>query len=118
MAATILTVEGNSKIVDGAPGLFPGDSITEATYMAYQSDKDTIGLQINGSADGTMLDALPAEMFPIEINASDGIVDENAGCLVCHEPHAGGADNCISCHELDDAGNDEEEPVGQLHPLP
>ncbi len=33
--------------------------IGNATYIAYASDRNVVGFQLNGSADGTMLDALP-----------------------------------------------------------
>jgi len=31
-----------------------------ATYVAYSSDGNIAGFQLNGSADGTMIDGLPA----------------------------------------------------------
>lgn len=104
IAAEIITLEGHGKLVDNAPGLFPGENVSEATYIVFQSDKNTVGLQINGSADGMMLDALPVAIATVETAEGAG----SAGCLLCHEPHAGGGDNCVSCHESDGTEDDEE----------
>ncbi len=31
-----------------------------ATYIAYSSDRNVVGFQLNGTSDGMMLDGLPA----------------------------------------------------------
>jgi hypothetical protein len=51
---------GHAK-VDGNPAkLFLPYDISSATYIAYSSDRNVVGFQLNGSSDGTMLDGLPA----------------------------------------------------------
>ena len=42
-----------------AEAIFSQD-ISSATYIAYSSDRNVVGFQLNGSSDGTMLDGLPA----------------------------------------------------------
>ncbi len=59
IATRTLTVGGHAKKAGPAEALFPED-ISGATYIAYASDRKLVGFQINGSADCTMLDALPA----------------------------------------------------------
>ena len=58
VASTALTIGGYAKTVDSAEGFF-SPSITNATYITYSSDRNLVGLQLNGSLDGTMLDGLP-----------------------------------------------------------
>jgi tripartite motif-containing protein 71 len=53
------TVHGHGKVVGSVEDLFLHD-ISGATYIAYSSDRNIAGFQLNGSADGTMLDGLPA----------------------------------------------------------
>ncbi|MBN2437149.1 MAG: hypothetical protein JXL20_00950, partial [Deltaproteobacteria bacterium] len=59
VATEVIPVDGHAKVVNLAEALFPRD-ISGATYIAYTSDRDLVGFQLNGSADGTMLDGLPA----------------------------------------------------------
>ena len=47
-------------MVDLAENIFIGQDIGNATYIAYSSDSNVVGFQINGTADDTMLDGLPA----------------------------------------------------------
>ena len=53
-----LPVGGYAKVVNNPEKIFTQD-IGSATYIAYTSDRNIIGFQLNASADGTMLDALP-----------------------------------------------------------
>jgi hypothetical protein len=59
VATEVLPVAGHAKMVKPAEDLFTQD-ISGATYIAYSSDRNVVGFQLNGSADGTMLDGLPA----------------------------------------------------------
>jgi hypothetical protein len=59
VATQVLTVSGHAKIVNLAEDLFLQD-ISGATYIAYSSDRNIVGFQLNGSADEMMLDGLPA----------------------------------------------------------
>jgi len=57
--ARTLKVGGHAKVVELVEDLFLHD-IGGATYVAYSSDGNIAGFQLNGSADGTMIDGLPA----------------------------------------------------------
>jgi Tol biopolymer transport system component len=46
------------KKVDHPEAIFHED-ISEATYLSYQADRPVVGFQLNGSADGMLLDGLP-----------------------------------------------------------
>ncbi len=59
VATQTLTVGGYAKVVNYAESIFM-QNIGSATYIAYSSDKNVVGFQLNGSADGKMLDGLPA----------------------------------------------------------
>jgi hypothetical protein len=59
VATRVLSVGGYAKVVNMAEAIFT-QNISGATYIAYSSDKNVVGFQLNGSADGMMLDALPA----------------------------------------------------------
>jgi hypothetical protein len=59
VATQVLTVPGHAKVVNNPQAIFSQD-ISNATYIAYSSDKNVVGFQLNGSTDGTMLDGLPA----------------------------------------------------------
>jgi hypothetical protein len=59
VATQVLPVGGHAKVVDYAQTIFSQD-ISSATYIAYSSDKNVVGFQLNGSSDGMMLDGLPA----------------------------------------------------------
>ena len=53
-----LLVGGHAKVVNFAEAIFWQD-IRSATYIAYSSDRNVVGFQLNGSSDGMMLDGLP-----------------------------------------------------------
>ena len=53
-----LTLAGHAAMIEAAAKIF-SQSIATATYLAFTSDRDMAGLQLNYSADGTMLDGLP-----------------------------------------------------------
>ena len=59
VATQTLTVGGYAKVVNYPETIFT-QNIGAATYIAYSSDKNVVGFQLNGSTDGTMLDGLPA----------------------------------------------------------
>jgi hypothetical protein len=59
VATRVLSVGGYEKVVNLAESLFSQDT-SSATYIAFTSDKNVVGFQLNGSADWTMLDGLPA----------------------------------------------------------
>jgi len=63
MATQVLPVGSHAKVVSLAEALFSED-ISNATYIAYSSDKNVVGFQLNGSMDWTMLDGLPALAVP------------------------------------------------------
>jgi len=58
MATRTLTVGGHAKVVNAPEEIFSQD-ISSATYIGYSADRNVVGLQLNGSADGTMFDVLP-----------------------------------------------------------
>jgi hypothetical protein len=58
VATVALPVAGHAKVVKPAEDIFTHD-ISDATYIAYSSDRNVVGFQLNGSSDGTMLDGLP-----------------------------------------------------------
>jgi hypothetical protein len=58
LATQALPVGAYAKEVHFAEDIFP-QNISAATYIAYSSDRNVVGFQINGSADGMMLDGLP-----------------------------------------------------------
>ena len=55
----MLPVGGHAKVVNPAEAIFSQD-IRNATYIAYSSDRNVVGFQLNGTADWVMLDGLPA----------------------------------------------------------
>ena len=59
VATQMLPVGGYAKVVKLAEAIFSPASISSATYIAYSSNRNVIGFQLNGSSDGMMLDALP-----------------------------------------------------------
>ena len=59
VATQVLPVGGHAKVVNLAEAIF-SQNISSATYIAYSSDRNVVGFQLNGSSDGTMLDGLPA----------------------------------------------------------
>ena len=58
VAIQSLTVGPHAKEVKVAESFFTQD-ISSATYISFSSDKEIVGFQLNGSADGRLLDALP-----------------------------------------------------------
>ena len=58
VATEALSVGGYAKVVNNPELIFSQD-ISDATYIAYSSDRNVVGFQLNGSLDGTMLDGLP-----------------------------------------------------------
>jgi hypothetical protein len=58
VAIRVLPVGAYAKVVNMAEAIFTQD-ISGATYIAYSSDRNVVGFQLNGSSDGTMLDGLP-----------------------------------------------------------
>ena len=59
VATSMLSVGGYAKVVNLAGAIFAQD-ISSASYLAYSSDKNVVGFQLNGTADWTLLDGLPA----------------------------------------------------------
>lgn len=59
VGTTTFTINAHGKKEHIAAEYFTGQDITQATYVFYSSDKDLVGLQLNGSGDATMLDGLP-----------------------------------------------------------
>jgi hypothetical protein len=55
----VLTVGGHAKVVNYAETIFSPQNIGSATYIAYSSDRNVVGFQLNGTSDGIMLDGLP-----------------------------------------------------------
>jgi len=60
VATRVLPVSGHAKVVDLAENIFFPQDIGGATYIAYASNRNVVGFQLNGSADEMMLDGLPA----------------------------------------------------------
>ena len=58
VATKVLPVGGHAKVANRAETFFSQD-ISGATYIAYSSNRNVVGFQLNGSSDGTMLDGLP-----------------------------------------------------------
>ena len=63
-ATQVLPIGGHAKIVQAAEDIFLPQDISTAKYIAYSSDKNVVGFQLNGSMDWTMLDGLPAFAVP------------------------------------------------------
>jgi rhodanese-related sulfurtransferase len=59
VATRVLPVGGHAKVVNYAEDIFSQDIIRNATYIAYSADRKVVGFQLNGTADGMMLDGLP-----------------------------------------------------------
>ncbi|MDO8785173.1 MAG: hypothetical protein Q7J12_03055, partial [Syntrophales bacterium] len=58
VATQVLPVGGHAKVVNLAEAIF-SQNISGATYIAYSSDRNVVGFQLNGTSDGMMLDGLP-----------------------------------------------------------
>ena len=59
VATRMLPIGGYAKEINLAEAFFTQD-ISGATYIAYSSDRNVVGFQLNGTSDGMMLDGLPA----------------------------------------------------------
>jgi hypothetical protein len=59
VATQPLSVPAHAKVVKPAEDIFFPQDISSATYIAYSSDRNVVGFQLNGTSDGTMLDGLP-----------------------------------------------------------
>lgn len=59
VATKQVLVSAHAKLL-GLPADIFGESIGAAAYISFTSDKDMVGFQLNGSADNSMLDSLPA----------------------------------------------------------
>ncbi len=64
VATQVLPVGAHEKVVNLAEALI-SQNISSATYIAFSSDRNVVGFQLNGSSDGTMLDGLPALVTPV-----------------------------------------------------
>nr|WP_320049975.1 InlB B-repeat-containing protein [uncultured Desulfuromonas sp.] len=58
IADTEIQLNGQEKVVDVVENLF-GQELDGATYIHYQADQAVAAFQLNSSADGMLLDALP-----------------------------------------------------------
>ncbi len=58
IASTEIQLNGQEKVVDVAENLF-GQELDEASYIHYRADQAVAAFQLNSSADGMLLDALP-----------------------------------------------------------
>ena len=58
VAIQALSVGSHARVVKLAESLFPQDA-SIATYIAYSSDKNVVGFQLNGTVEWLMLDGLP-----------------------------------------------------------
>ena len=58
VATQVLPVGGHAKVVNYAEAIFLQD-ISGATYIAFSSDRNVVGFQLNGTSDNMMLDGLP-----------------------------------------------------------
>jgi hypothetical protein len=59
VATQVLPVDGHAKVVNFAEAIFSPQDISGATYIAYSSDRNIVGFQLNSTSDGMMLDGLP-----------------------------------------------------------
>ena len=64
IASATVTIPGHANDVRMAKHFFPGQSVNEASYIRYSSDRDLIGFQMNMNTSargmGMMLDGIPA----------------------------------------------------------
>jgi hypothetical protein len=54
-----MSLGAHAKVVDYVERMFLPQDISAATYVGYSSDREIVGFQLNGSADNSMMDALP-----------------------------------------------------------
>ncbi|MHB9096535.1 MAG: BACON domain-containing protein [Syntrophales bacterium] len=57
---TLPPVGGHAKVYNSPELIFAPQDISSASYIAYTSDRNIVGFQLNGTSNGPMLDALPA----------------------------------------------------------
>jgi len=57
--ALSLPLFGHEKHVGTVKGMFSPHVLHDGTYIAFDAHADVVGIQLNGSADGTFMDALP-----------------------------------------------------------
>jgi serpin B len=94
VAESVLDVAAHAKEARAAEAFFTQD-IGSATYIAYASNRNIVGFQINGSSDRTMLDGLAALPAPAgvevpgegvksdkERNTSPQVPQENLSALI------------------------------------
>jgi len=58
VATEVMNVGANAKVVDTPSNIFSED-VSTATYIAFSSDREVVGFQLNGSSGGMMLGGLP-----------------------------------------------------------
>jgi hypothetical protein len=58
MASETINLNAHQKVLGMASTLFSQD-ISAATYIRYSSNREIVGIQLNGSTDGMLLDGLP-----------------------------------------------------------
>ncbi|NPA25060.1 MAG: hypothetical protein GXO34_04450, partial [Deltaproteobacteria bacterium] len=56
-----IPVTPHQRLMGTPERLFPGQDLSDAVYIDYESDQELVGFQING--DGDYLDALPALVY-------------------------------------------------------
>jgi hypothetical protein len=78
VATEALPVGGHAKVVNNPELIFSQD-ISNAKYIAYSSDRNVVGFQLNGNSDGTMLDGLPGLATPTPTSTPNAIPVANAG---------------------------------------
>jgi hypothetical protein len=59
VGTTSFTLAGHAKVEQTAEQFFSNQNIFTATYISFSSTQELVTLQLNGSADETMLDGLP-----------------------------------------------------------
>ncbi len=60
LATKTISVGARAKVVSLAENIFSPQDISSATYIAFSSDRNVVGFQLNASSDDTVLDGLPA----------------------------------------------------------
>lgn len=60
IATRQLSIGTRAKLIGLAESFFPEQDIAPATYIRFSADQPIVGFQLNGSTDGTMLDAIPS----------------------------------------------------------
>lgn len=99
-ANSLITLGGHAAVADDLVHLFRQD-LTNATYIAYASDRNIVGLQLNYSTDERMLDGLPALGITGGNGSSGGQIYTCSDGTHCPSP--------LTCS----AGNECKCPAGQ-----